>query len=80
MPQPHYPARRKPSGVGRGPQIAHRALIRKDTETMLTSILAKGETAIALPMPAPWFGIGAIVLFGLLLVATLAFRNAGNRH
>lgn len=47
---------------------------------MLTSLLAEGETTIALPMSPEAFGIAGIVVFGLLLVATLAFRNAGNRH
>jgi hypothetical protein len=47
---------------------------------MLMSILAEGGNTVALPMPAPAFGIAAIVVFTLLLVATLAFRNAGNRH
>lgn len=49
---------------------------------MLTSILAttEGETTVALPFPAEVFGIAGIVVFALLLVGTLAFRNVGNRH
>jgi hypothetical protein len=56
-------------------------LIRKDTETMVTSILAEGAaTTTKLPADPAVFGIAGIVVFALLLVATLAFRNAGNRH
>jgi len=48
---------------------------------MVTSILAATEeTTVQLPFAPAWFGIGAIVAFALLLVATLAFRNAGHRH
>lgn len=49
---------------------------------MVTSIMAaaEAESTTQLPFPAAVFGIGSIVLFAVLLVATLAFRNAGNRH
>jgi hypothetical protein len=57
-------------------------LIRKDTETMVTSILAaaEAESTTKLPFAPEVFGVVGIVVFALLLVATLAFRNAGNRH
>jgi hypothetical protein len=57
-------------------------LIRKDTETMVTSILATAEAELTteLPFAPEVFGIIVIAVFALLLVATLAFRNAGNRH
>jgi hypothetical protein len=57
-------------------------LIRKDTETMVTSILAaaEAESTTKLPFAPEIFGVVGVVVFALLLVATLAFRNAGNRH
>jgi hypothetical protein len=62
--------------------VAVQALIRKDAEIMVTSILAaaEAESTTALPFPAEVFGLAAIAVFALLLVATLAFRNAGNRR
>jgi hypothetical protein len=49
---------------------------------MATSLLAAAttEAPASLPMPPAAFGITAIVVFAVLLVATLAFRNAGRRH
>jgi hypothetical protein len=56
-------------------------LIRKDSETMGTSILAEATASTTkLPADPAVFGIAGIVVFAVLLVATLAFRNAGNRH
>jgi hypothetical protein len=71
--------RKQPSGAGSDADVALRALIRKDTGTMATSIFAAAEST-TLPFSPEVFGIGTIVVFALLLVATLAFRNAGNRH
>jgi hypothetical protein len=49
---------------------------------MVTSILAEAgaEAPASLPIPPAAFGLGAVAVFAVLLVATLAFRNAGNRH
>lgn len=49
---------------------------------MVTSILAEttAEAPVNLPMSPAAFGIVGIVVFAALLVATLAFRNAGHRR
>lgn len=49
---------------------------------MVTSILAtaEAESTTELPFAPEVFGIIGVAVFALLLVATLAFRNAGNRH
>jgi hypothetical protein len=49
---------------------------------MVTSILAAvpTEAPASLPMPPAVFGLAAVGVFLLLLVGTLAFRNAGHRH
>ncbi len=49
---------------------------------MVTSILAEAatEAPVSLPFLPAAFGLGALAVFAVLLVATLAFRNAGHRH
>lgn len=39
-----------------------------------------GEPARTLIMPPVMFGITAIVIFGVLLAVTYAFRNVGRKH
>jgi hypothetical protein len=43
-------------------------------------LLAEGEVVNELPMAPMWFGIVALVLFGVLLAATYAFKGAAHRH
>ena len=49
---------------------------------MMTSIFAEAEaeSAVELPFAPEWFGIAGVVFFGLLLLTTVAFKNASNRH
>ena len=41
---------------------------------------AEGEKLRELPIPPVAFGLLALAGFGVLLVATYAFRSVGNRH
>ena len=47
----------------------------------MANLLAAGtEAAHALPFPPSVFGIGALLVFGLLLAVTYAFRSVSNKH
>jgi hypothetical protein len=43
-------------------------------------LLAEGEIVNELPMSPAWFGIIALMVFAILLAATMAFRSLGHRH
>lgn len=53
---------------------------------MLTSLVvagaaaAEGKTEHELPIPPVAFGLTALGVFALLLLATFAFRGVANRH
>jgi hypothetical protein len=47
---------------------------------LASSAVEAAETHFTTPYPPATYGLGALVVFGLLLLITFAFRSVGNRH
>lgn len=68
-----------PATEGYGPPEGPVATKGRAT-TMATALSEPVEAARTLPMDPAMFGLLALLVFAVLLGATFAFRNVGNRH